>query len=656
MRRRRVWSLASVLELAALGARTCVSPEPAMSLRVALAALVPLTYLTLQGCWQTPIAREPSILLVTIDTTRADRIGAYGHALAETPTLDALAEQGVLFENAMAPTPITLPSHATLLTGVHPPAHGVRDNGQFKLSGDAMLVSEVLQERGWRTAAFVGAYVLDARFGLDQGFETYDAPEFAAGSRALGAARPANGVVDAAAAWLQSLTADERFFLWVHLYDPHAPYRPPEPFASRHEDPYDGEIAFADLQLGRLLEALEALGRSSELLTVVTSDHGEAFGEHGETTHGVFVYQTTLRVPLIVSGAALGSTRGTRVPGAVSLAALAPTLLALGGVPGDALPLAKHMPLLTRDGEPQAPDANAPIYVESYLPFYTMHWHALRGIVWRGHKLVLGRSAELFDLTNDPDELVDLADRNAPQVARMRTELERLEHEQRDMGWAETHTPGPEEVARLETLGYAAAPAEGDPLDPSLPDPRQRLEERARFDEADRHWARGRALQQRARAEESEEKRAPLYEAAREQWREARRVIESLETGDDNPMLLELLGKIENTLGRPDRALPALERSVALQPGTASAHFNLGLAYRKLGRGKEAARSFERAYDLEPRQPRFSLMLARQLADDGDADAARPWLARAREQLRPGSSLEPSVKRVEELIGDAGVQ
>jgi arylsulfatase A-like enzyme len=289
----------------------------------------------------------PSILLVTLDTTRADHIGAYGYGGAATPTVDRLAREGILFEHAVAPAPVTLPSHASMLTGVYPTAHGVHNNGNFSLSPKGELVSEVLSRHGWRTAAFVGSFVLDARFGLDQGFEVYDGPSTPASLEPAvvgiyGALRsirrPANQVVDAAVAWLSTLSPGEKFFAWVHLFDPHEPHRAPEPWRSRLENPYDAEIAFCDAQIERLLRFLEKRGLTENLLTVVVGDHGESLGEHGERSHGMLLYQSATRVPLVISGAHVADSKGTRVAHPVSIADLAPTFLSLPSCPRAARP------------------------------------------------------------------------------------------------------------------------------------------------------------------------------------------------------------------------------------------------------------------------------------------------------------------------------
>jgi arylsulfatase A-like enzyme len=255
---------------------------------------------------------RPSILLVTFDTTRADHIGAYGYAPARTPTLDGIAKRGILFESAVSPTPVTLPSHVSILTGTYPSAHGVHDNGIFFLKQEATLISEVFQKNGWQTAAFVGVNVLDALYGLDQGFDRYLSPGPSEEYQFRRPRRPANEVVDDAIAWFDEIDSDEPFFAWLHFYDPHRPLPTHDSFGTPIERPYDKAISFCDQQLGRLMEALDERGLSENLLTAVTADHGESNGEHGERTHAIFLYQAVMRVPLIIAGGPVADRRGVR--------------------------------------------------------------------------------------------------------------------------------------------------------------------------------------------------------------------------------------------------------------------------------------------------------------------------------------------------------
>jgi arylsulfatase A-like enzyme len=286
-----------------------------------------LVITALAACSRAPAPER--VVLVTIDTLRADRVGAYGDALAVTPTLDALAAAGARFDAAISPVPITLPAHATLMTALEPPRHGVRANGVFALPAEIPTLAERMQAAGYATGAFVGAVVLDRHYGLDRGFDTYDDAMSLrrAGGRSGGyAERRAEAVVDAALAWIA--TAPPRFFAWVHVYDPHANYDPPPQWANRVAgDAYRSEIAYTDAQLRRLFDGVAARYRDGRTLIAVTADHGESLGEHGEPAHSFTVYDATQRVPLIAAGP--GIAPGTIVSNVVRLADIAPTLLSL---------------------------------------------------------------------------------------------------------------------------------------------------------------------------------------------------------------------------------------------------------------------------------------------------------------------------------------
>lgn len=271
----------------------------------------------------------PSVLVITLDTTRADRLGPYGYALADTPTYDRLADEGTVFERAYSACPLTIPSHATIFTGRSPPSHGVRDDGDFVLGPAEVTLAERFRDAGYQTAAFTSAFTTQARWGFSQGFEVYHDSRDGGSSRgSRGAQRPADAVVDDALQTLSTLPGGP-VFSWVHLYDAHWPYDPPERYLSKHTGrPYDGEIAFVDAEVGRLLSGWEAAYPDS--IIVVTADHGEALGEGGEQTHGILLHDGTLHVPLILKGP--GVAVGARVAAAVGHTDLAPTLLQLAGL------------------------------------------------------------------------------------------------------------------------------------------------------------------------------------------------------------------------------------------------------------------------------------------------------------------------------------
>jgi arylsulfatase A-like enzyme len=363
------------------------------------------------GCAEARKAPPDRVVLVTIDTLRADRVGAYGDARARTPVLDTLAAHGVRFETAISPAPLTLPAHASLLTALDPPRHAVRHNSIHRLDDGIPTLASALSEAGFATAAFLGAVVLERRYGLARGFDLYDDQQMdRQSSQTVGyAERSAEHVVDAALRWLE--TAPPRFFVWVHFYDPHAAYAPPSGFAMAFaRDPYRGEIAFADFQLGRLLDALRARFGAEGLLVAVTSDHGESLGEHGEPRHSYGVYDATQRVPLILHGVGMPAGRVVETP--VRLVDLAPTLLEAVGLP--ALPDADGRPLQPLiAGRAQEP---RPAYVETFATRYDYGWSALQGLRTERYKYIRAPRPELYDLQQDPGERNDLA-AGLPEVA-----------------------------------------------------------------------------------------------------------------------------------------------------------------------------------------------------------------------------------------------
>jgi len=438
-----------------------VARAPGATLLLAALAL-------LAGCGRTEPER---VVLVTIDTLRADHVGAYGDPDARTPTLDGLAEQGVLFETALSPVPLTLPTHASLLTALDPPRHGVRHNSVFSLDPGIPTLAERMQASGRATAAFVGALVLHHRFGLDRGFDVYDdRMGERRSSRVSGfAERRADAVVDAVLDWLE--TAPERFFLWVHFYDPHADYDPPMAyavgFASR---PYDGEIAFADAELGRMLAAIDARFDPDGTWVTVTSDHGESLGEHGEPTHSFTLYDATQKVPLVMRGPGLPA--GLRVAAPARLIDVAPTLLAGIGAPPlpdvDGRDLA---PLVAgRETEPRV------AYMETLATKLELGWAPLFALRDDRHKYIRAPRPELYDLPRDPGELENLAP-SAPQAtARWEATLARELEGERPL--VPSVALSEADRNQLESLGYLvpdAAAVEAAARAPTGPDPKDEI-------------------------------------------------------------------------------------------------------------------------------------------------------------------------------------
>ncbi len=401
--------------------------------------------------------RRCNVLLITIDTLRLDRVGAFGGTRNLTPTLDRLAGSGLRLTRAYASAPLTLPSHTSILTAVSPPIHGVRANGLFRLGPQWPTLATALKDAGYRTGAFVGAFVLDARFGLTRGFDVYDDKygERHEGDLTEGAERPAEQVIAPALAWIREGAAGSSsprpWFAWVHLYDPHEPYNAPEPWRSQHE-PYDAEVAYVDAMIGRLLDDLKAAGQLDRTLVTIAADHGESLGEHGERTHGAFVYDVTMRVPWIV-WSATGAIRG-RDDGLVRLIDLAPTVLDVVGVAApksfEGQSLASYTSATARSAYLEAMDANL-----------TRNWAPLSAVVSGSYKYIDLPIAELYNLGADPAETTNLFAREPDTARTLDSRLRgwRSAFASRATG-AEKTTLGADARQRLQSLGYTASSAD----------------------------------------------------------------------------------------------------------------------------------------------------------------------------------------------------
>ncbi len=435
---------------------------------LAAAALFGVVALGL-GLFARRAPRAPNLLVVTIDTLRADRVSAYGYDQLTTPVLDALAARGARFASAQSASPLTGPSHATILTGHYPPVHGVRDNARFDIAKASTTLAERLGRAGYETAAFVGAFPVAGAFGFARGFSVFDEGFHGTGQGQV-AERPANEVADAAVGWLRARGA-RPFLAWVHFYDPHEPYAPPAAERARFAHAYDGEIAFADAQLGRLLEALRAAGLEERTLVAVLSDHGEGLGEHGESTHGLLLYESTLRVPFVIAGPGVPPRRV--VEERVGTIDALPTLLSLLGLARpEGLPGRDLRPAL--GGRPLRPE---PLYAESLYGRLNCRWAPLRAWTEGGFKLVAGGHDELFDLKADAGEQGDLAAAQTQRAERLRAALDRAVAAMAPGGdRAAPARLSAEQTEALRALGYVAGGGGGGRLDdPTLPDPRSRV-------------------------------------------------------------------------------------------------------------------------------------------------------------------------------------
>jgi len=552
-----------------------------------------------------PIRRDPglSVLLVSIDTLRADALGCYGRRDAETPWIDRLAQGGVRFEQAHAHNVVTLPSHANLLSGRYPLEHGVRDNTGFRFPATQPTLATLLKAGGWHTGAFVAAFPLDSRFGLGQGFDVYD--DRLAGAETTTAflvpERTGTKTVAAAREWLEKVHG-QRFFAFVHLYEPHFPYVPPEPFSSRfRSEPYHGEVAAADAALKPLLEPILTAGAAARTLVVLTSDHGESLGEHGEDTHGVFAYEATLRVPLIVYGPGIISPRTVRTP--VRHIDVLPTVLdALGMTIPEDLPGRSLLPLI--NGRRTEPTES---YLEALSSSLNRGWAPLHGVLDRDLlKYVDLPIPELYDLRHDPAERHNLAGSRPADVGRLRASLARLSAG--DVGVGARVREEEAALERLRTLGYVAGAETVQKQHYTVADDPKGLIE------IDRHI---RDVITRYRAGDYDGAIAICEENIR------RRPTMSLS-------YLQL-AYLERMRGRLDRAIQAAKQAVDLQPLDAESISLYGAYLTEAGRHREAM-AFLQPY-VKNTAPDIDVLTALAMAQAhlGRRDEALATFARARE-------------------------
>jgi arylsulfatase A-like enzyme/Flp pilus assembly protein TadD len=543
-----------------------------------------------------------NLLLVTVDTLRPDRLGCYGPGKARTPAIDALAARGVLFENAMAHTPSTLPSHTNLLLGLTPPAHGVRENSKAKVPEVFLTLAEHLKARRYATAAFIGAFPLDSRFGLGQGFDVYD-DRFPMKPSAMGFApeRTADAVVAAAVSWLGAQTGP--WFCWVHLWDPHAPYTPPEPFGTEYAaDPYSGEVAFVDAELAILFEALRKAGQTDRTLTVLTADHGESLGEHGELTHGYFAYSSTLRVPLLIAGPGVLPRRVGAVVGHVDVF---PTVCGLLGVPAPPGLQGRTLEPLMSGGR----DKPRVLYFESLEPQLNYGCAPLRGFVEGLTKFIDSPLPEVYDLGRDPGEAENAAAK--ADLPALRKRLEAILKGQTGPAAAPPTVSDDRTREKLGSLGYVVSPvartrsaygAEDD-LKSFLPF-QQRLERAILSTDAGRPEDAVRELEALVREKPHF---SPAYIYLAQIHMAGNRMDEALRTMDDgvraNPEDYALLAEYGKALvrgGRPREAEGILNRAVALIDFDPDSWVGLGRARLATGDAARAGEAFERALALDP--------------------------------------------------------
>ena len=557
------------------------------------------------GCTRGPSRPpgRPDVVLVTIDTLRADHVGCYGHPGAVTPVLDGLAARGVRFATAVAHVPLTGPSHASILTGRTPLGHGLRDNGGFALPAQATSLAEDFRKAGYRTAAFVSGFPLDRRFGFDRGFDSYDdhLPRGNDRRRTPYVERTADRTTEAVLRWMDGSAAGAApFFLWVHYYDPHAPYEPPAELGARFPDsPYDGEIAFVDAQLGRLLRRVEE--RPARTIVLVTADHGESLGQHGEDTHGLFVYDSTLRVPWVMAGP--GLPKG-RVAGVVARGIdVAPTLMDYAGLPARADVEGRSL-RAAADGKDLA---DAPAYAESLFPQLQYGWAPLHAWRTARFKLIEAPRPELYDLGADGGETRDRARDEPGRVAEMRSRLGEAMSAKTPNAARAVDAETAERLAALGYVGSAPRPAPG--AASGARDPKDGVQLVVRLN-------RGMATARTEPATAIRELTAVLLEDPTMLVARRTRAVAYAAAGRHDLAIADLrrlekeghlspedsivLGDNLRFAGRTGEAIRVLEQTARENPRFAQAELSLAEVFIKEGKNAEAVRTFERVLGLVP--------------------------------------------------------
>jgi arylsulfatase A-like enzyme/predicted Zn-dependent protease len=599
----------------------------------------------IEKLWTKSGVKKPNVILITMDTTRADHLACYGYPNIKTPTLDSLAQKGILFEQAASSSPLTLPSHCSIMTGMYPTYHGVRVNGNTALSEEQTTIAEVLSAQGYQTGAFIGAFVLDGRWGLKQGFQHYD-DQFDLKKYKhldLGAVqKPGNQVMDAALAWLEEQKKSP-FFAWIHLYDPHAPYEPPEPYYSEYSQQrslaglYDGEIAFMDEQIGRCVAWLEKNSLDKNTVLILIGDHGEGLGSHGEGTHGYFIYEYVVHVPFIVVTPFEG-LRGIRVSSQVRAVDVFPTLLELSRIKISAsLHGRSLLPLMFRP-EKKGDDY---AYSESMAPNLQFGWSALHSLRTTRYKYIDAPRAELYDITQDSDEQMNLF-QEYPDIARkMKSELDQL------MAETAKGAPTPQAanldkgtVERLAALGYIGAPVSAKKSSgrgsKALADPKDKLQIfesillGGELINKDRYSDAVQTLESALREEPTIPQALLLLATCYVEMGKKEEAKSKLDLVlKDDPKNIQALISLANILlkeGKKEDVIALCKRTLSEDERNNQAYSLLGEVYMGEKNPAEALPYLEKAFEIQPKLTQNRLNLAACLMEMKQYDRAEPLL------------------------------
>jgi arylsulfatase A-like enzyme/Tfp pilus assembly protein PilF len=582
-----------------------------------------------------PVApKPPNLLIITIDTLRADHLECYGYKLIKTPRINALAADGILVENAYTPIPLTLPSHASIFTGTYPLFHGVRDFTGFSLSKDRTTLATMLKSAGYRTGAVVASAVLEARWGINQGFDFYydNFPPQPAQNWQQIAERRGDEVVKESLGWLEK-NRKGPFFLWVHLFDPHDPYTPPPPYDRQYSSrPYDGEIAYTDENVGRLIDGLKQNGLYDNCLIVLMGDHGEGLGEHGEKTHGFFIYDSTLRIPLIFKLPGMAAPREKRLAGPLRTIDVVPTVLQILGLSGR-----------VRAPEVQGRGAYSALLgkstptdmlsqAEIMLPYYHFDYSPLSSIRMGRFKYIEAPKPELYDTVSDPPESRNLVVEKKALAARMRDLLQQdiARYSPKNTAPAAPRDIDPATMEKLASLGYLALSkgSSGPPPGSKLPDPKDRVEvyglifdstyaaRNGNLDKASRLLRE--AVQREPRSLVAHFQLGVVYIATGELDKAEQEFQKTLELRPGYDLALLRLAEVYTTGRRYGEAEAAYKKVIVQKPDDYMVYFNLGGLYVTVDRWDDALAAFRKAQALSGKDVLIPMVISRILLRKGD--------------------------------------
>jgi arylsulfatase A-like enzyme/Flp pilus assembly protein TadD len=618
---------------------------------------------------QTPAKPALNVVLITIDTLRFDHVGCYGYKTIKTPNIDGLAADGVRFDRAFAVVPVTLPSHSSMLTGTYPMLSGMHDFSGNRLNPVQPTLASVLKQSGYQTGAVIGAAVLDSRFGLNQGFDFYyDHFDFSRLDEANldQMERPGNVVADVALDWLAK-NSQTKFFLWMHLYDPHYPYNPPEPYSRDYAaQPYDGEIAFADEQVGRLIRYLKDKGIYQNTVIVLCGDHGESLGEHGEKTHGFFIYNSTMHVPLIIrlpEKRLPGKAAAGVVTDPVSLVDLMPTMLGALGVDipsqvqGRSLLPELRSPA-DRDDRTSRERADRVLYGETFMPRIHFNWSELRGSENTKYHFIDAPKPELYDLAQDPGELHNLFTDKTAVAAEMRAKLVGLIRDySAGKEMAEKTGLDPALMERLKSLGYAGFSGGSDPTISShdLPDPKDRVVTYELISDAIADSQHGRyqeSIEKLKSVIKTEPNSVPAHYLLGLDYYKLKMFSEAMDElqktvqlSPEYALAFFNLGMSQAHAGQMDAAIASLQRTLQLDATNFEAAFNLGVAFIQKKELEPAAAAFQQSVTIYPEFARGHRALGETLLYQNKVDDAITELRRAAELAPQEPTMHESLAK-----------